>query len=572
MLSPLSTRQTKLTGGVLAHRCRANIKRLFRRIDVEAMKAVYSETHGPWYAEPEFCGKYLDTAMQVYGTTGDEEIRRGAKGLVEAMLAGQRADGYLGTYHPGQEFDSFSIWNHQFGMMGLLSYFEGTGEEAALAGARRAGDYLVEAFLAAEAPDLLEAVNQGIEHSCLIRPTAHLYRATGEARYLKLCEFVVRRWEESNLRLVSAPLRDEHPIFRIGCLKAAEMLICYQGLVELAEATGNADYLRAAEGYWRAVDSQQIGITGNGSVAEYWTMLGNRALTVSNDLHPNENCVAACWMKLSARLLEMTGEAKYADAFERTLYNHLLGAQAVDGSDFSYYQAVEGHKIHATPAGAYSCCRYRGMNLLAHLPRYAVLQSGEGLTVNVYTDMTADTDFGGVPVTLQQRTKYPREGRVEIAVRAVRPVSFALRLRIPAWCPGAQVTVNGSAWTGEVAPGYVSISREWRAEDRVTLELELPVRTVEAVVEERPVRTFLYGPLVLAADSRFGLPVEEAVLREGVELRPAGGRAEGPFPMVQFEAGSGTLVDWASAGSAAPGRDRIRVWIPYREQGLGARV
>jgi len=217
---------------------------------------------------------------------------------------------------------------------GLLAWHAVTRDANALRCARRCAGYIISNFTRRGGPDLLRAGNQGIQHSCILPQIAQLYALTGDRAHLEFCDYIVRRWEASNLRLLSGADR----YFSIGCLKAAEMLICYQGLVELYRVTRRKAYVEAAVKYWHCILRTQIGITGNGSISETWWMVGGRPALLTNDIHPNENCVAVCWMKLSNYLLTHSGDAAYADQFEKTLYNHLLGSQALDGSDFSYYQ------------------------------------------------------------------------------------------------------------------------------------------------------------------------------------------------------------------------------------------
>jgi hypothetical protein len=577
-LRPLD-RPAAFEGGILGERCERNRRNLFERIDVGALARVFVGTHGEGYAEPEFAGKYVDTAVALARGQGREEYLDRARTVVESIIKHQRRDGYLGTYRRGLEFASFSVWNQQFAIRALLAWHGATADSRALDAACRCADYLIREFTRRDGPDpsgrasgrdLLDAGNQGIQHSCILVDLARLFAATGRKRYLDFCLAIVDRWERSNLRLVSRAER----WFSIGCVKAAEMLICYQGLVELSRVTGERAFLDAAAKYWETIRRSQIGITGNGSLAENWWMRGNRPTRLTNELLPNENCVAVCWMKLSAMLLEATGDARYADAFERTLLNHLLGSQAIDGSDFSYYQGLEGRKVHVTSRGAYSCCRYRGMNMLARLGQHVVYSGEAGAAVALYATSRARVTTAGGETEIAQETDYPRTGRVRIVVRPERDARFELRLRQPAWSPKATVRVNGERVAATLgADGFLRIVRRWRsAGDVCELDLAMPVETLRAVIDDRDCVAFLYGPLVLAAECRGTVPTcrDARTLFESIEIdsrrkpRPVAlTRAE---PMVQFTASahpcSVTLVDYASAGSFDPARDRFRVWIP----------
>ena len=133
------------------------------------------------------------------------------------------------------------------------------GTKRALNAAMRCADYLAENFLrrGTGGPDLLDTINQGIQHSCMLYHIAALYEVAPKPQYLDLCNYIVQRWESSTLRLVSRPA-----VMRISCLKAIEMLICYQGLVELGRISHKPEYAEAAARYWQDVLRSQIGPAG----------------------------------------------------------------------------------------------------------------------------------------------------------------------------------------------------------------------------------------------------------------------------------------------------------------------
>lgn len=576
LFSPCNSAPVRFTGGVLGERVRKNREVLLRGIDTGRLAHVYAETHDEGYAEPEFCGQYIDSALAAYRATGETEWVSRAGAVVESIITHQRADGYLGAYHPGLEFACFSVWNQQFTMMGLLAYFEATGDARALQAAVRCAEFVRTRFLAPGGPDIADAVNSGIQHSPILEEYVHLYRLTGERVYLDFALFIAARWESSGMRLVSGPNR--YPggaVESISCLKGVELLICYRAILALYQATGDAQYLTAVQAYWQSVRDSQIGPTGNGTVAERWWFQGNTPIALTNDLHPNENCVAVSWMQLSAALLAQCGEARYADEFEKTLYNHLLGAQAQDGSDFSYYQGLEGWKIHQTPDTWYSCCRYRGMKMLAHLGEWIILSSADGLAIPLFAPIEARVPVGETVVGIRQETDYPRNGQVRITVHPDRPTPFTLRIRKPAFSPQVALTMNGrpcSALPEE--RGFLCITRTWTADDVVALEVTMPVTVRRARIgDSRDSALTTYGPLVLATDSRYGTPLGATQVAIREEIRPLEPLMPPPgswTPIVCFQtpgqiAGTPapvTLVDYASAGSQNPGHDTFQVWIP----------
>jgi DUF1680 family protein len=567
---------TKLTGGILADRCTKNTENLYLTIDPEELKQVFRETHDSWYAEPEFVGHYLTAGPLLYQHSGNEKVKEHYQDVVNTVLKHQREDGYLGTYHPGLEFDyTFSVWNQNFIIKGLLAQYQETGDEEILKAAMKCADYNAKTFLYSDSVELLLGLNQGVQHATILEEMAHLYRVTGKKLYLEFSEYILERLENSSIKVISIPNTAEFWAipYMMGCSKGIEMFNVYFGVLNMYEITGEESYLNAAKQYWRALQNGQIRITGNGSIGEHWSHLGNTPIELTNDLRPNENCVAMGWMKFNADLSSYSGEAKYFDELEKTLYNHLMGSQAHDGHDFSYYQGNIGKKIHAKDPGMYSCCRYRGMRILAYLPGYVYSQSDKSIAVNLYTPSTTTAAIGGISVSIEQNTEYPRNGTVNITVTPDQEKEFALLLRKPDWCDNMTISIDGETMGTSEARGYMIVDKTWPASgSEVLVEMEMKVQQIEAKINEEARVAVKYGPLVLAIDSRYGTPIMSTSIRamENPELVNIPISDDQFTPQVMFKTDGKingqckqiTLVDYASAGSIDHGVDEFRLWIP----------
>lgn len=545
-----------------------NTDNLILRIDPERLAYVFAELHDSGYAEPEFAGQYIHACAQEFRRSGNGEFLSRARVVVEGMLKGQRMDGYLGTYVPGKEFDeSFSVWNQQFAIKGLLSYHEITGETAALNAAIRCANFIVHHYLADDAPEILRSGNQCVQHTCILEQMVRLFTITGTGRYLDFAEFVVQRWEAGTIQFISGPLERDNPLYAMGVLKAAECLICYSGIIELARVTDNARYREAAKRYWELIDVQQINVIGCGSLTELWAYQGNKPSNTPIDVQPNETCVAYLWMRVSAQLFELTGESRYMDAFEKTLLNHIIGAQARDGSDFSYYQGLVGRKVHVKEPSQYSCCRYRGMLALSTVSNYLVTAGDDVVRVNLFATNTSTFPVDGLSVTITQETDFPRSGTVRLIVQTDGALKRALKVRFPAW--SGDMKVAGAP----VAPGpdgYVLLADSLSPGTQIfELVMEMTVRVQTATVDHVPSACVAYGPLMLAIDSRYGTPIHStAVDLESIEL--ARQPEDDLAPLVRFTCpgtvlnspAEVTLVDYASAGSIDNENDWFKVWIP----------
>lgn len=198
----------------------------------------------------------------------------------------------------------------------------------------------------------------------------------------------------------------------------------------------------------------------------------------------------------------LRGESHFIDVLETALYNGALSGISLDGTGFFYQNPLASHgDRHRHEWFGCACCPPNIARLLASVGQYIYAQSDEGIWVNLYVSGTADATLAGsIPVKLTQETNYPWSGNVALTITPQAPAFFSLNLRIPGWCEQFEVRVNGEVYNPQVnSDGYLSITREWRADDRVELQLAMPVTRVHAhpLVRENLGRSALRrGPLV----------------------------------------------------------------------------
>ena len=178
-------------------------------------------------------------------------------------------------------------------------------------------------------------------------------------------------------------------------------------------------------------------------------------------------------------MLLATGHARYADLIERTLYNAILAGVSLSGERYFYVNplASNGEVEHLHRGGPLrkpwhlvACCPPNVMRLLASLGHYVATRDGSGLQIHQYAAGRLQTS--GIRLTIE--TAYPWEGRVRITVDETSATPWTLALRVPGWCTGAGVRVNGSPAADTVAPGY---PRDWTGRGRGdgSSELDLPL-------------------------------------------------------------------------------------------------
>jgi uncharacterized protein len=234
----------------------------------------------------------------------------------------------------------------------------------------------------------------------------------------------------------------------------------------------------------------------------------------------NETCAAIASFQWNWRMLLATGERRYADEMERVLYNTIAGSIAVDGRHFFYSNPLQlrtGHDgstedapSRRLPWYSCACCPPNLSRLLASLHAYVATTDVEGLQVHLFSAGTIRSEFGVVRVA----TGYPWHGRVSVTVEQTVADPWTLSLRMPAWCAGATVEIDGRAATIAIPPdGYLRVRREWVRGTRIVLDLEMPVELVAAHPRVDAVRgcvALRRGPIVYG--------IEQADLPEQIEL------------------------------------------------------
>ena len=188
----------------------------------------------------------------------------------------------------------------------------------------------------------------------------------------------------------------------------------------------------------------------------------------------------------------------YADYYERTLFNGILGSQDPQSGMMTYFQATRpGYvKLYCTPFDSFWCCTGSGIENHAKYGDSIYFHDADSLYVNLFIASTLRWRERGVQLT--QTTRFPDESTTQLTLRLARPSQFIVRLRQPSWCAQARVAINGANRTSYGTPGaYIELRREWRDGDRI--DVELPMRLhFEPLPRSPDVAALMYGPIVLA--------------------------------------------------------------------------
>ena len=490
--------RVQLTGW-LGQRIRANEANRLVKLDAARLLEGYRKRPGRQSWDGEHVGKWLHAATLAWINTGDPMLREKLDYVAAELAKCQMEDGYLGTYVESNRWRSWDVWAHKYNLLGLITYVRYTGNTAPLTTCRRMADLLCNTFGEESGKrDIIKAGPQvGMAPTSVLEPMALLYRLTGEPRYLDFCKYILRAWEQPHGPKVISTLLTTKRVDKIGNGKAYEMISCFNGLLEYYRTTGDPDALQACLYAWEDIVRCRLYLTGT---ASYWEHFHDDYDLPNNNIM-GETCVTVTWLQFNAQLLRLTGEARFADQLENVVLNQLLGAQQCDGGAWGYYVQLEGRKPYTSNLDG-QCCLSSGPRGVALIPTFSTTTDADGIVLNLYDAGTARLSLHDqTPVTLTTETEYPSKEWIRITVDPTATKSFAVKLRIPAWCLSALVAVNGrKVATHPNADGYVAIQRQWKKGDWIALRLKLESRLILGEHTNLGKVALMFGPLVLAAD------------------------------------------------------------------------
>jgi DUF1680 family protein len=501
------------------------------------------EAKGPIFMDSDVY-KWLEAAGWEYGREADEEVLGWIREVTAVVAAAQAEDGYLDSVQQlrgkGERYVDLP-WSHEHYCAGHLfqaavAVHRSTGETGLLDVAVKLADHLVATF----GPGKVEEVDG---HPVVEMGLVELFRETGEQAYLDLARwFVDARGTGIIERLHGKEptyFSDRVPVREQTSPEGHSVRAVYftAGAADVAAETGDAELLAALTRQWEGMLASKTYVTGGIGSRWDWEQFGDH-YELGPDRAYAETCAAIGSVQWSWRMLLATGEARYADLVERTLYNAFLPGVSLAGTEYFYVNALQlRHGAHAEeersvahgrrPWFDCACCPPNIMRTLSSLDAYVATSTDgggvPGVQVHQFTTGTIEAAGAALAVT----TDYPWDGTVRVEVTAT-PGEFELALRVPAWAEGATATVNGDA-VATTAGEYLRVVRDFAVGDVVELVLPMSVRVVEADTRVDAVRGSVVverGPLVYAveqADLPDDLPADDLRVRVA-ELR--GARAE----------------------------------------------
>jgi len=504
--------QNQQQRGYLGKRMKQNLEERILKLDEEGTLDGYLKRpgHHPWAGE--HIGKYLETASNVWKNTGDERLKVQMDRLMLQLVYSQLPDGYLGTYTPDEYWTSWDVWSHKYNLYGLLAYYKNTGYLSALEASIKVGDLLCTTFgnKPGQLDIILSGTHVGMASTSVLDPMVELYKYTGDKKYLDFCYYILDAWEQDNGPKIISSLLATAKVTKVGNGKAYEMLSNFVGLANLYRLTGDEKFLKPVLIAWQDIVTNRLYVTGTTSSHEYFQE--DAVLPAGGKDKMGEGCVTTTWIQLNQQLLAFTGDLKYLEQIEKTIYNHLLGAENPETGCVSYYTPLMDKKPYTC---FITCCQSSVPRGIAMVPYFTFGNIKNVPTIMMYEpanykESIKTSDNKTINLSLQLESAFPENGNVVITVGTSQSATFPLALRVPSWCSSFIANVGGKTYKGIINQNLV-INRNWKSGDKIKVSFQMPVKTLSGGKSYPGQIAFQRGPQVLALDSLLNIELLKKV-------------------------------------------------------------
>lgn len=309
--------------------------------------------------------------------------------------------------------------------------------------------------------------------------------------------------------------QDSIPVFQQQTIDghAVRATLLATGIAAVALENHSQQYIQTATRLWDNMVGQRMFITGGvGAIHNDEKFGADYFLPTDAYL---ETCAAVGAGFFSQRMNELTGDGKYMDEFERTLYNNVLTGISLSGNKYTYQNPLNAHKYARWEWHECPCCPPMFLKIMSALPEYIYASEAGKISVNLYIGSEATVKLNnGNMVRLQQQTGYPWREQIQLTVDPQKEAAFVLRLRIPGWAQGKEnpyglyqnnlhsaitLNVNGQPQQVNVVNGYTEIKRTWKKGDKVVLALPMQPRIITANTQAKDLKQMISlasGPVI----------------------------------------------------------------------------
>ncbi|MEJ5994999.1 glycoside hydrolase family 127 protein [Pedobacter sp. Du54] len=480
---------------------------------LEAMASLYASTHNPKLIE------IMDKAISVIAKSQREDGYIYTKAMIE-----QRNTGTKDQFQDRLSFEAYNIGHL---MTAACVHYRATGKTNLLEVAKRAADYLY-GFYKTASPALARNAICPSHYMGVIE----MYRTVRDPRYLELAKHLIAI--KGKIDDGTDDNQDRIPFLAqtkaMGHAVRANYL--YAGVADLYSETGNDSLLRILNLMWNDINTHKMYVTGgNGSLYDGTSPDGTsynpnevqkihqafgRDFQLPNFTAHNETCANIGHVLFNWRMLQLTGDAKYADIMELGLHNSVLSGISLNGKNFLYTNPLaqsdalpfkqRWSKDRVPYISLSNCCPPNLVRTIAEVSDYAYSTSLKGIYFNLYGANKAKIKLDdGSHVALEETTNYPWDGNLKITINETKATAFSMFFRIPGWTNNAKLSINGKPALAKLISGtYAEVNRIWKKGDVIELVFPMEATLIEAnplVEENRNQVAIKRGPIVYCLES-----------------------------------------------------------------------
>ncbi|MBN1873303.1 MAG: glycoside hydrolase family 127 protein [Anaerolineae bacterium] len=481
----------------------------------------------------------IDGAIKVGFLTGDDTVYRMALAEIDQAIEQAAPDDFIGP----EMFRTHDRWPYAVFFRAVLAQY-------AISSDKRYLDALVRHYHSTPHPMNFGRDVTGVE--ILLA----LYAETGQADLLETAQDLYARFNrqagEFDLDYSLAGMRSDKPVTTHG---VSFNEIAKLGAI-LYAATGDQDSLAATLNAYAKVERDHVLADGLHSSAE--GMCGH------DPLASHETCNITDYTWSLGHLVQITGDAHFADQIERVIFNALPGVIIKDFKALQYFSCpnqlvatnVSNHnamsrgdnRMSYRPGHPVQCCTGNAQRALPNFVERMWMR-GQGdrddeIVAALFGPGQLDTQVAGTQLTIQENTRYPFEQNVSFSLHPEHPVRFTFTVRVPGWCHQPAITLNDQPLTERPTPGsFYRIEREWQPGDQVVLTLPF-----ELALKRWPEGgiSLEFGPLTLSLPvaAPLEIEIEDAWVQTPEEFRLSGPQQRLPgFPAYRLTPAS----QWAYA-------------------------
>jgi DUF1680 family protein len=493
-----------------------------------------------------FCSKYpfddsdvykiIEGASYTLETDYDTLLDHYLDTLIEKITLAQEKDGYLETWrtidpnHPLADWwGTAERWSnlqqgHELYNLGHLyeaavAHYTATGKKSLLNVAIKSADLICNVF----GPGKKIGVpgHEEVEIGLI-----KLFRITGNSSYLKLADFFIKERGNSADRQLWGEYHQDHKLVKdqreaVGHAVRAGYL--YTAMTDLMAINNDTAYSTALNSIWSDITDHKLYVTGGVGATSNGEAFG-KSYELPNSTAYAETCAAISMILWNSRMFRLTGESKYYDFLERTLYNAFLSGVGLSGKEFFYPNPLESDGISGFNYGSptrqpwfsCACCPSNITRFIPQIPGLIYAQDDDKIYINLYISNSADIKMNGNDVKLTMKSDFPWSGNTSIRIDQTENKDFTLAFRIPSWVTGNifgnnlykiinnqegsyNVSVNGRPFDYKIKNGYALINSNWKTGDKINIDIPMNTALISSnyeISQNRNKVAIQKGPLV----------------------------------------------------------------------------